>query len=193
LIPAPPDIPPTPDPLPTDYEGLRVQLDRPAEQRAREYQYRFAQSAVFGLPVLLLQAFGHSLGGPESDRWVAVFQAVLAGWIVYVGAAGMLFESLLWLTRRRMTADLLPSLAAAGLYLVGVARLASHIIQAGIGAGSASSGDLRSTFPPMPFHWSVLLLVAWSGTRWWSTSKGPPQPERRPVDPPQRLRPPQAG
>lgn len=164
MTPAPQEFPSTSHPLPT-HDPLVAQLDRPADQRAREYQYRFAQSAVFGLPVLLLQAFGRSLGGPESDRWVAVFQAVLAGWILYVGAAGMLFESLLWLARRRFTPDLLPSLAAAALYLAGVTRLASHVIRAGIKPGSASDAS-GATFPPLPFHWAVLLLIAWTGARW---------------------------
>jgi cation transport ATPase len=164
LTPAPPDTPTAHVPPPAHYDPLHSQLARPADQRVREYQDRFAQSAVFGLPVLLLQAFGRSLGGPESNRWVAVFQAVLAGWIVYVGAAGMLFESLLWLARRRITADLLPSLAAAGLYLLGLARLASHLLAVNIAPASHPRG---APFPPLPFHWAVLLLVAWTGARWW--------------------------
>lgn len=131
-------------------------LDRPAEQRAREYQYRFAQALVFGLPVIALQVFGRRLGGQEADRWVAVFQAVLAGWVVYVGAAGMLFEGLLWLVRRRVTADLLPSLAVVALYVAGLVRAGAPLLSNG-----------RTAFPPGPFHWAVLILIPWVGIRWW--------------------------
>ena len=132
-------------------------LDRPPTQRKLEYQYRFAQSAVFGLPVLALQFFGHSLGGAESHRWVAILQVVLAGWVVYVGAAGMLFEGLLTLLqRRRLTADLLPAAAAVALYLLTLLRLAAYTIAAAPGP-----------FPTTGFHWTVLLLATWTGYRWW--------------------------
>ena len=131
-------------------------LHRPPDQRRREYQYRFAQSVVFGLPVLALQHFGHRLGGAEADRWVAILQALLAGWVMYVGGAGMLFESLVWLFRRRFTADLLPSAAAAALYLLTFYRLA--------------------TGRPPGFHWSVLLIAAWTGLCWWRLSRRTPEP-----------------
>ena len=58
----------------------------------REFQYRFAQATVFGLPVIALQICGPSLGGADAPRWVAILQILLCGWIVYVGAAGILFE-----------------------------------------------------------------------------------------------------
>jgi cation transport ATPase len=122
-------------------------LDRPLDQRRREYQYRFAQSLVFGLPVFALQFFGRSLGGVESNRWVAIFQALLAGWVVYVGAAGMLFESLVHLARRRYTADLLPSAAAVALYLLTLPRV--------------------TTGRPGWFHWAVLVIALWTGVRWY--------------------------
>src|SRR3954466_3838186 len=76
-------------------DSFETLLNRPREQRVREFKYRFAQSAVFGLPVLALQRFGPALGGAESPRWVGVLQLLLAGWVVYVGAAGMLFEGAL--------------------------------------------------------------------------------------------------
>lgn len=141
--------------------GLDDLLARPPDQRRREYQYRFAQSVVFGLPVLALQFYGRSLGGPEADRWVALLQALLAGWVVYVGAAGMLFESLLLLARRRFAADLVPAVAAAGFYLVGLARSAPFLFN------PTPLHPIRPTF-----HWAVAVVVAWSGWRWWRMSGG---------------------
>src|SRR4051812_47121983 len=79
-----------PTPLPT--HRLGDLLRRPASERAREYRYRFGQSLVFGLPVVILQLWGLGLGGPEAAKWVGVFQALLAGWVIYVAAAGMFFE-----------------------------------------------------------------------------------------------------
>src|SRR5271156_1761343 len=69
-------------------------LDRPRADRAREFRYRLGQAVVFGLPVIALEQFGHHLGGPESDRWVGILEALLAGWVVYVGAAGLAFEGI---------------------------------------------------------------------------------------------------
>ena len=128
-------------------------LARPADQRLREYKYRFAQSAVFGLPVLALQWIGRSLGGPEADRWVAIFQALLTGWVVYVGAAGMLFESVLRLGRRQLAADLVPSAAAVALFVVGARRTALLVANA-------------ASVPAPTFHWSVLILIGWTALRW---------------------------
>ena len=71
---------------------------------------------MFGLPVLALQWKGTALGGAEADRWVGILQALLAGWVVYVGAAGMLFEGLILLPRRVM-AELIPALLAVAAYL----------------------------------------------------------------------------
>jgi cation transport ATPase len=143
---------PPPDPRAPTFADL---LNRPDDHRRREYQYRFAQAAVFGLPVLALQFYGRSLGGPESDRWVAVLQALLAGWVVYVGAAGMLFEGLVWLTRRRLTVDLIPAFAAVVLYLATAGRFAAHAL-------SSAAGP----FPRGWFHWAVVLIVAWTAGRW---------------------------
>src|SRR5687767_3056847 len=79
---------------PADFpvDTLQSLLDRPVSERLRESKYRFAQSVVFGLPVLALQWFGYRLGGTEADRWIGLLQLLLAGWIMYVGAAGLLFE-----------------------------------------------------------------------------------------------------
>ena len=168
--PHPPPTHSAPDPrLRVDLQSL---LDRPQPHRTREYQYRFAQSVVFGLPVLALQLYGRSLGGPEAGRWVAILQALLAGWVVYVGAMGMLFEGLIWLARRRVTADLLPAAAAVLLYLLTLARLIT----------AAFSGR------PLPnpwFHWAVLLLALWTGLRWWhSTRRADPHTAPPPSSPP---------
>src|SRR2546428_9823632 len=76
-------------------------FDRSAAQRRQEFKYRFGQSIVFGLPVIALQWFGRSLGGAEPDRWVTLFQALLAGWAVYVRATRMLGEGGLLLPVRR--------------------------------------------------------------------------------------------
>ena len=149
---------PVPDPTPP----LLDLLHRPPDQRRREYQYRFAQAVVFGLPVLALQRFGHSLGGHEAGRWVAILQGLLAGWVVYVGAAGMLFESIVWLFRRRFTVDLLPAAAAVLLYVLTMLRLATHS-------------------PPW-FHWAVLLIAAWTGLRWWRLARLE-RLRQRPMDP----------
>ena len=145
---------------------LDALLDRPADQRRREYQYRFAQSVVFGLPVLALQWFGRSLGGAEAARWVAVLQAALAGWVVYVGAAGMLFESLLRLGRRQVAADLVPSAAAVALFAVGAWHAALLVADA-------------AAHPAQTFHWSVLLLIGWTGMRWRLSARSVQPPSTR--------------
>lgn len=138
-------------------------LVRPTDQRRREYQYRFAQSVVFGLPVLGLQWFGHHLGGPEAARWVAVMQALLAGWVAYVGAGGMLFEGLLRLCRGRFTSDLVPASVAAGCYLW----------SAGAAVTIPISGELA--YRPTLFHVVVLVLAGWTGIQWarWSRASRP--------------------
>src|SRR4051812_39463558 len=96
---------------------LESLLARPDEQRLSEYKYRCAQAIIFGLPVIGLQYFGASLGGPEAPRWVAILQALLAGWVVWIGTAGMLFEGLILLPRRGPTIDLFVAAAAIALYV----------------------------------------------------------------------------
>ena len=136
-------------------------LARPDDQRLREYKYRFSQAVVFGLPVLALQAWGHALGGPESGRWVGVLQALLAGWVVYVGAAGMLFEGLILLPRRVM-ADLVPALAAVltyGFSLISVL----HVLVSG-----------HLWYRPLLFHVSVVVVAGWTGLQWYRWSRRAP-------------------
>lgn len=127
-------------------------LHRPDDQRLREHKYRFAQAVVFGLPVLALQAFGVHLGGAEAGRWVVLFQVVLAGWVLWTGAGGMLFDAVLLLDRR-ITPDFAAACIAAALYFTGL--IAGW--RAVLGEGAPS--------PLLPL--SVLWIAAWSGVQWW--------------------------
>jgi hypothetical protein len=149
---------------------LEASLARPPSERVREYKYRFAQTVVFGLPVLALQQFGVSLGGAEAGRWVAVLQALLAGWVMYV-AAGMLFETLLLLARGQFSPDLPAVVAALGLYLTGLC--------------SAVALLFRVSWVAPTFHWAVLVLGLWTGIRWWALAKRstPDASAGRAVDP----------
>jgi hypothetical protein len=136
-------------------------LERPEAQRLQEFRYRFGQSAVFGLPVVALQWFGRSLGGTESDLWVTLFQALLAGWVVYVAATGMLAEAaLLLLTRRRPpAAGLAYALVAAAAvtgYLLSLPRLVLLM---------AHRGTAGTPWPSV-LHWVVIMLAVWTGMRW---------------------------
>ena len=128
-------------------DTLDAMLARPLDQRIREYKYRFAQAVVFGLPVVALQLFGDRLGGPESGKWVALFQAILAGWVMYVGAAGMLFEGIL-LLRRRITFDFVVAVLAIGLYLASIPTVVYCLTLA------AHSGPRHAVW----FHLSVVLI-----------------------------------
>lgn len=133
-------------------------LIRPGDQRLREYKYRFSQAAVFGLPVLALQWKGHMLGGAEADRWVGILQALLAGWVVYVGAAGMLFEGLILLPQRVMV-DLVPALVAILAYLYSLVAI-SHVMV-----------DGTLWYRPLLFHLSVVVIGAWTGIQWFRWSR----------------------
>lgn len=128
-------------------------LARPPEQRLREYKYRCAQAVVFGLPVVVLQYFGAALGGPEAPRYVVVLQALLAGWVIYVGAAGMLLEGWLRFERcRRVGGDFLIAVAAV------LAYVASLVFAAALLIGRAGT---------LPFfHAPVILIAVWTGFRW---------------------------
>jgi cation transport ATPase len=139
--------------------SIRIQslLQRPLDQRVREFKYRFAQSVVFGLPVLALQRFGSALGWVEADRWVGVLQMLLAGWVVYVAAAGLLFEGILLLPGK-ISADLFVAVGAVAFYLFSVVGVMQILLQA------------KSWHEPM-FHVSILLLIPWSGLRWWQLSR----------------------
>lgn len=127
-------------------------LNRPHEQRVREFKYRFAQAVVFGLPVVALQRYGSALGWVEAGRWVGILQLLLAGWVMYVGAAGMLFEGLL-LLRRKVTTDFIIALLAAGLYLWSVGLVGIVLVR-----GTVSHRPL--------FDVAVIVIAGWSGVRW---------------------------
>jgi cation transport ATPase len=139
-------------------DRLQSILQRPDEQRLREYRYRCAQAAVFGAPVIALQCFGLKLGGVEAARWVTVLQALLTGWILYIGVTGMFFEGLILLPRRGVSADLLISLAAMVMY-------SASVVAALIRALFARQPGLRL------FHFVVVLIVSWTALRWWQWAR----------------------
>jgi cation transport ATPase len=140
--------------------ALQALLHRPIEQRIREYQYRAAQSTVFGLPVLALHFFGPHLGA-GADRWPAIMQMLLTGWIVYVGAAGMIVEGLLTL-RAKYAVDFLVAMLASVLFAVSSARVIYHI--------ASAASVAAATY----FHLTVLLLAIWTMLRFaWLSRRQP--------------------
>ncbi|HEX3356939.1 MAG TPA: hypothetical protein VHS31_08210 [Tepidisphaeraceae bacterium] len=144
--------------MPNSASGISDLLNRPADQRAKEFKYRAAQSFVFGMPVLVLQWLGPHLGGPESPRWIAILQALLSGWIIYIAAAGMLFEGLI-LLRHRLTSDLIVSAIAILMYLYSLGAVLPIFITG------------RLAYGPMLFHWAVILLLGWTTLRWFQTRR----------------------
>jgi hypothetical protein len=133
-------------------------LARPLEQKLREYKYRCAQALIFGLPVIVLQYFGHSLGGTprEASRWIAILQALLAGWVTYIAAAGMLFEGLVLLSQG-IRADLIVAAIAIAFYLFSAISTLGVFIKG------------QPFFSPLLFHWTVIILAAWCAIRWRQT------------------------
>src|SRR5262245_30598913 len=127
-------------------------LSRPLEQRVREYKYRCAQAIIFGLPVVGLHFFGHTLGGTpdEARRWSTILQTLLAGWVTYVGAAGMLAEGILTVNRR-VTADLIVATICVLMYLLSLLLALGIFVR-----GEPFHG-------PMLFHVIVILLAASCG------------------------------
>lgn len=120
-----------------------------------EFRYRTAQAIVFGLPVLALQWGGSRLGGAptESERWIAILQALLAGWVTYVGAAGMLAEGVLLLPSK-FSIDLPVAAIAVGLYLFSlISTLGIFFIG-------------RPIYHPLLYHWCVVILAVWCRVRW---------------------------
>lgn len=142
-----------------DASGARLAelLSRPDDQRRREFKYRFAQGVVFGLPVIALQYFGPRLGPADSERWVSLLQALLAGWVLYVNL-GMFFEGVV---TRRLSGDLLVASIAMLLYAISVISAMAGII---IG---------RLLYRPLFFHVAVAILILWAGLRWWRVSATP--------------------
>ena len=111
---------------------------------------------MFGLPVVALQFFGARLGPTDSDRWVGLLQALLAGWVVYVNL-GMLFEGLL-LLRRRVSADVVVVAAAVTLYLASLLSALRAIV-------------VSHLWYPLLFHVCVIALALWTGARWWQLAR----------------------
>ncbi|HEY7091054.1 MAG TPA: hypothetical protein VH518_23355 [Tepidisphaeraceae bacterium] len=143
-------------------EPVQSLFHRSTQERAREYKYRCAQSIIFGLPVLALQWFGPRLaGGPqESQRWIGLLQALLAGWVTYVAAAGMLVEGLMLIGgSRRMTVDLLVAGLAVALYLFSAISVLGVFVR-GV-----------PFYGPLMFHCAVIILAVWTGWRWWRTAR----------------------
>jgi len=134
-------------------------LNRPLDQRLREYKYRFSQSVVFGLPVIALQWFGPRLGPVDSQRWVSLLTALLCGWVVYVNL-GMLFEGLLTL-RQRISGDLIVAMIAVTLYLVSLVSALHGIITARL-------------WYPLLFHVCVIVLALWTGWKWSALARRRP-------------------
>ena len=131
-------------------------LDRPLSERLREYKYRFAQSTVFGLPVLALYWAGPSLGGPEAGRWTGLLQLLLAGWVMYVGAMGMLVEGMI---RKKITADAAVATIALGTYAVSAGGVIYLFVTA------------RPAPIPGGFHWAVIIVAGWAGMQWLRGSR----------------------
>jgi hypothetical protein len=132
-------------------------LSRPVDQRRREHKSRFAQSVVFGLPVLTLQIWGPALGPIDADRWVPVLQALLAGWVVYLNL-GMLAEGLILLPHR-VTPDLM--VCATSLILYGYSLISVlHIFLTG-----------RLWYRPTLFSLTVLIPACWTGLQWLRLSR----------------------
>jgi hypothetical protein len=147
--------PPPPRPSPP----IEQLLARPDAERARDYRYRFGQSVVFGLPVIALEVWGRSLGGREAARWVGVLQALLSGWVLHVGAGGMLFEGLILLhARRRGTGGLAVAAVAVALYVFSAIQLGRLIFARAAGAGPV-------------FHAVVILIASWSAWQWWRLAR----------------------
>lgn len=155
---------PTTDPAIQEHqhnEASRLQelLNRPADERLREYKYRFAQSIVFGIPVLLLQWWGTALGPVDHERWVSLIQSLMAGWVIYVNL-GMLFEGAL-VSRLRLRGDFIIATIATLLYAISLVSALHGVI----------TGRL---WYPLLFHCVVLLLSIWTGWRWWRVSRQHP-------------------
>lgn len=156
-------LPPPTTPPAAIQPPLHSVLDRPKAQRIQEFRYRFGQAVVFGLPVLTLQWFGRSLGGVESGRWVALFQALLAGWVVYVAATGMLAEGVLWALGKARAPlgtrlDALVGGMCIAVYLASLGRPLGLLLSPGFGW-------------PSGFHWCVVTIGLWSSLRWWGLSR----------------------
>ena len=77
---------------------------------------------------------------------------LLAGWVMYVGALGMLVDAMM---RRRVTADGAVAAIALCLYLVSAGAVIYFLITA------------RPLEQQRWFAGAVILLCAWTGVQWF--------------------------
>jgi len=138
---------------------IQTILNRPAAERLREHNYRFAQCLIFGIPVLALQYLGPKLGGSDAPRWTGLLQTLLAGWTVYIGAVPLLAEGFVLMAHRQFKIDAVIAGCAALLYIVGV-------------AGWIMTLRGRAAFFAGAFGLSVVVVILWSGVqRLWLSSR----------------------
>ncbi len=130
-------------------DSIQELLGRPAAHRAREYKYRFAQTVVFGLPVVGLWVWGPVLDPMGYARWASILEALLTGWILYVNA-GMAIEGLML---RRVTGDLVVSGVVAGMYGWGIVWMIVGMV------GAHGEGMIW-------FLICAVALAVWTGVRW---------------------------
>ena len=144
-------------PAQPDSSSIQQLIARPDEQRLREHKYRFAQTVVFGLPVLALQRWGSILGPIDSIRWASVLEALLTGWIIYVNF-GMIIEGLV-VRRWSVILDFVVASIALALYAWSLTAVI-HVLA-------------RGTIWPSPllFHICILLLMLWTGAQWFRLSR----------------------
>jgi hypothetical protein len=152
--------PTAPIDAPNPHHEFQNALERPPNERCREYRYRCAQCVVFGLPVLALEWFGPKLSGSsdEASRWVPILQAILAGWICYVGALGMLVEGLMTF-RRGVRADFIVATLSIGAYLYSLVSAIGVFVHG------------RPFYRPLLFTFVVLALSLWNALQWWRRSR----------------------
>ena len=140
---------PTP-PNPPDPPSLQQLINRPKSERRREYRYRFAQTLVFGLPVIALAVWGPLLGPTDWQRWSTVLQALLTGWILYINL-GLLLEPIV---AKQHYADLAIIVTALVIYLWSIAGTA-HVLLTG-----------RSSNRSALYCICVAVLSIWNAVRW---------------------------
>ena len=101
--------------------------------------------------MIALQHVGLRLGGDEAAVWVGLMQMILAGWILYVSAAGMLIEALFL---RKPTADALVAVLAMVTYAASALGWVRLLLQ--------HSQHSRAFW----FDIAVIVLIIWCAARW---------------------------
>jgi hypothetical protein len=115
--------------------------------------------------VLALQLFGPSLGGPESSKWIGLFQALLAGWVMYIGALPILLEEAMDTMlrprhQRSRSLSMLVVLLALMFYVIGIATWVLILLR-------------RSPIIPAPFAITVSIVILWCGWKSLRLSRRP--------------------